>query len=277
MITPPLSISAMPRLTRLVPVALVAVTPVPVALWPVSPVAGLVVALTSDTLLRLLAHWDSDLSLRGRFGQLERQSTDLGLRRGPAHDSTPRTDPIAAGRRPGHAVEVLAELAGQPHTDRMTLMGNTAVAQSYAEDVTTQTDLWHQPAVGLIAAGIAVAALFVTIVSLRNSRIWLLQLTGRRAAGVVRAMEIVTSPNGEVLRRPQVAYTVATGDTVIASPLIFRTASKLDKGSEVQVRYAKTKPARMVVPGFGFRRRELIYAVGGIAVAIAITVWYVNL
>jgi hypothetical protein len=33
----------------------------------------------------------------------------------------------------------------------------------------------------------------------------------------------------------------------------------------------------MVVPGFGFRRRELIYAVGGIAVAIAITVWYVNL
>ena len=159
----------------------------------------------------------------------------------------------------------------------MTLMVGTAATQSYADDVTTQTDLWHQPAVGLIAAGIAVAALFVTIVSLRNSRIWLLQLTGRRAAGVVRAMEIVTSPNGEVLRRPQVAYTVATGDTVIASPLIFRTASKLDKGSEVQVRYAKTRPARMVVPGFGFRSRELVYAVGGIAVAIAITVWYLSL
>ena len=61
-------------------------------------------------------------------------------------------------------------------------------------------------------------------------------------------MEIVTSPNGEVLRRPQVAYTVATGDTVIASPLIFRTASKLDKGSEVQVRYAKTKPAGWSCP-----------------------------
>ncbi len=158
----------------------------------------------------------------------------------------------------------------------MTLMVSTAATQSYADDVTTRTDLWHQPAVGLIAAGIAVAALFVTIISLRNSRIWLLQLTGRRAAGVVRAMEIVTSPNGEVLRRPQVAYTVA-GDTVIASPLIFRTASKLDKGAEVEVRYAKTKPARMVVPGFGFRGRELVYAVGGIAVAIAVTVWYVSL
>jgi len=159
----------------------------------------------------------------------------------------------------------------------MTLMVGTAATQSYADDVTTQTDLWHQPAVGLIAAGIALAALFVTIVSLRNSRIWLLQLTGRWATGVVRAMEIVTSPNGEVLRRPQVAYTVATGDAVISSPLIFRTASKLDKGSEVQVRYAKTRPARMVVPGFGFRSRELVYAVGGIAVAIAITVWYLSL
>ncbi|HEY9483338.1 MAG TPA: DUF3592 domain-containing protein [Micromonosporaceae bacterium] len=159
----------------------------------------------------------------------------------------------------------------------MALIGSTAAAQSYADDVITRTDLWHQPAVGLIAAGIALAALFVTIVSLRNSRIWLLQLTGRRAAGVVRAMEIVTSPNGDVLRRPQVAYTVATGETLIASPLIFRTASKLDKGSEVQVRYAKTKPARMVVPGFGFRHRELICAVGGIAVAIAVTAWYLSL
>jgi hypothetical protein len=170
----------------------------------------------------------------------------------------------------------LAALVGRPHTDHMTLMASTAAAQSFADDVTTQTDLWHQPAVGLIAAGIAVAGLFVTVISLRNSRIWLLQLTGRRAAGVVRAMEIVTSPNGEVLRRPQVAYTVA-GDTVVASPLIFRSASNLDKGSAVQVRYAKNKPARMVVPGFGFRRSELIYAVTGIAVAIAITVWYLSL
>ncbi len=154
----------------------------------------------------------------------------------------------------------------------------TVTAQSFADDVTAQSDLWHQPAVGLIAAGIAVAALLVTIISLRNSRIWLLQLTGRRAAGVVRAMEIVTSPNGEVLRRPQVAYTVAaTGATVVASPLIFRTASKLDTGSAVQVRYAKTRPARMVVPGFGFRASELIYAVGGIAVAIAVTAWYLSL
>lgn len=159
----------------------------------------------------------------------------------------------------------------------MALTASTAAVQTYADDVTTQTDLWHQPAVGLIAAGIVVAALFVTVVSLRNSRIWLLQLTGVRAAGVVRAMEIVTNPNGEVLRRPQVAYTVATGDTLIASPLIFRTASKLDTGSEVQVRYAKTKPARMVVPGFGFRHRELVYAVGGIAVAIAVTAWYLSL
>jgi len=158
----------------------------------------------------------------------------------------------------------------------MMLMATTAAAQSFADDVTTQTDLWHQPAVGLIAAGIALAGLFVTIISLRNSRIWLLQLTGRRAAGVVRAMEIVTSPNGEVLRRPQVAYTVV-GDTVVASPLIFRSASKLDKGSAVQVRYAKAQPTRMVVPGYGFRRSELIYAVAGIAVAIAITAWYLSL
>jgi Protein of unknown function (DUF3592) len=159
----------------------------------------------------------------------------------------------------------------------MTSMWTTVTAQGFADDVTSQTDLWHQPAVGLIAAGIAVAALFVTIISLRNSRIWLLQLTGRRAAGVVRAMEIVTSPNGEVLRRPQVAYTVDTGDTVVASPLIFRSASQLNAGSAVAVRYAKAKPARMVVPGFGFRPSELIYAVGGIAVAIAITAWYLSL
>ncbi|HZD98517.1 MAG TPA: DUF3592 domain-containing protein [Micromonosporaceae bacterium] len=160
----------------------------------------------------------------------------------------------------------------------MALMVSTATAQNFAEDVTTRTDLAHQPAVGIIAAGIAVAALFVTVISLRNSRIWLLQLTGRRADGVVRAMEIVTSPNGEVLRRPQVAYVVAaTGDIVVASPLIFRTASKLDAGSAVAVRYAKAKPARMVVPGFGFRLSELIYAVGGIAVAIAVTAWYLSL
>ena len=104
----------------------------------------------------------------------------------------------------------------------------------------------------------------------------MISLAGRRAAGVVQAMEIVTSPNGEVLRRPQVAYSVA-GDTVVATPLIFRTTSMLDKGSAVQVRYAKNKPARMVVPGFGFRRSELIYAVAGIAVAIAITAWYLSL
>jgi Protein of unknown function (DUF3592) len=158
----------------------------------------------------------------------------------------------------------------------MTLTGTTVAAQTFADDVTTQTDFWHQPAVGLIASGIAVAGLFVAIISLRNSRVWLLQVTGRRAPGVVRAMEIVTSPNGEVLRRPQVAYTVA-GDTVVASPLIFRTESKLDKGSAVQVRYAKNRPARMVVPGFGFRRSELIYAVAGIAVPIVVTAWYLSL
>jgi hypothetical protein len=68
----------------------------------------------------------------------------------------------------------------------MTLTGTTVAAQSFADDVTTQTDFWHQPAVGLIAAGIAVAGLFVAIISLRNSRLWLLQVTGRRAPGVVR-------------------------------------------------------------------------------------------
>ena len=188
-----------------------------------------------------------------------------------------RLDRRSARQFVPYVAAVVAALAVQPHTDRMTSMWTAVTAHSFADDVTTQTDLWHQPAVGLIAAGIAVAALFVTIISLRNSRIWLLQLTGRRAAGVVRAMEIVTSPNGEVLRRPQVAYTVETGDTVVASPLIFRTASRLDTGSPVAVRYAKAKPARMVVPGFGFRVSELVYAVGGIVVAIAITAWYMSL
>jgi hypothetical protein len=31
------------------------------------------------------------------------------------------------------------------------------------------------------------------------------------------------------------------------------------------------------VSGFGFRVSELVYAVGGIAVAIAITAWYLSL
>ena len=188
-----------------------------------------------------------------------------------------RLDRRSAHQFVPYVAELVVALAVLPHTDRMTSMWTTVTAQSFADDVTTQTDLWHQPAVGLIAAGIAVAALFVTVVSLRNSRVWLLQLTGHQAAGVVRAMEIVTSPNGEVLRRPQVAYTVDNGDTVVASPLIFRTASKLDAGSSVPVRYTKARPARMVVPGFGFRTRELVYAVGGIVIAIAITVWYVSL
>jgi hypothetical protein len=143
-------------------------------------------------------------------------------------------------------------------------------------DITSQSDLLNQPAVGLIAAGIAVAALFVTIISLRNSRVWLLQLTGRRASGVVQAMEIVTSPNGEVLRRPRVAYTVDSGTEIVSAPLIYRTSSSLVKGSPVRVRYAKAKPGRMVVPGFGFRRSEIVFAVLGIAVAIAVTTAYLS-
>ena len=43
------------------------------------------------------------------------------------------------------------------------------------------------------------------------------------------------------------------------------------------MRYAKAKPARMVVPGFGFRRSELINAIGGIVVAVAVTAWYLSL
>lgn len=46
-----------------------------------------------------------------------------------------------------------------------------------------QVDLGHHPAVALFLVVAVFASLFTTIVNLRNARLWVLQVMGRRAYG----------------------------------------------------------------------------------------------
>jgi hypothetical protein len=117
----------------------------------------------------------------------------------------------------------------------------------------------------------------MTLVNLRNAGVWLLQVTGKRADGVVEAMELVTSEDFEPMRRPLVAFTTDRGERVVGRPALYRKSTSLAKGQPVPVRYAARNPARMVVPGFGFRYREPVYAGVGAIVAIAISVLYFRL
>ncbi len=135
-------------------------------------------------------------------------------------------------------------------------------------------DLLHQPAMIVIMAGILLLCLFAAVVNLRNARLWMLRLRGTGTSGVVQAMEVVTDPNGEVLRRPRVAYTTPAGAAVTATPLVYRPRSALDVGASVRVRYAQRRPERMVVYGFDVRIREMVFAALSVAVAIAVIVGY---
>lgn len=109
----------------------------------------------------------------------------------------------------------------------------------------------------------------VTLMSLRNARLWLLRVCGRKASGVVSRVEIVTSPNGEVLRRPVVAFRTEDGSEVAGTPVLFRTSTHLSKGSPVEVSYSRRRPTRLVVHGYDFRRREVVYASIGLVIMIS--------
>jgi hypothetical protein len=139
------------------------------------------------------------------------------------------------------------------------------------------TSLAHQPAVAQFLVAVVVAGGFTTLVNLRNARLWLLQVTGTRADGVVESMEFVTGDGFERLRRPVVAFTTHRGERVVGRPALYRRSTALAAGMTVAVRYAAGNPARMVVPGYGFRYREPVYACIGAAVAIGISVLYFSI
>lgn len=137
-----------------------------------------------------------------------------------------------------------------------------------------EPDLAHQPAVAMFLLFIVVGGLVTTIVNLRNADLWLLQIIGRRADGVVEAMELVTGQDYQPMSRPIVAFTTDQGERTVGRPALYRQSPSLAKGMTVAVRYATGNPARIVVPGFGFRYREPVYACLGMLVAISISALY---
>lgn len=138
------------------------------------------------------------------------------------------------------------------------------------------TNLVYSPAVAWTLIFASVAGMMVTLANLRNARLWLLRIHGRQASGVVREIEIVTSPNGEVLRRPIVAFRVEEGTEVVSSPVLYRPRLRLHKGSTVHLSYARRRPTRMIVHGYDFRLREPIYAAVGLVIAVGIVATYLR-
>jgi hypothetical protein len=133
--------------------------------------------------------------------------------------------------------------------------------------------LAHNPFVAWFLIFVTVAALFATAVNLRNVRLWLLRATGRRAPGVVTRIELVTGPTG-VLRRPLITFTTGEGRQIVSAPVLYRPRTALTEGSAVTVSYAPRNPARVVVHGYDFRAREVVYAAAGVAVAIVVSTVY---
>jgi hypothetical protein len=56
--------------------------------------------------------------------------------------------------------------------------------------------------------------------------------------------------------------------------VLYRRSSSLAKGMTVPVRYSSGNPQRMVVPGFGLRYREPVYASLGVVLTLAVSVLY---
>jgi hypothetical protein len=107
---------------------------------------------------------------------------------------------------------------------------------------------------------VVVGGVVMALGNLRNVGVWLLQVTGNRAEGVVDAMEFVSGENNEPMRRPVVAFTTDRGRRVVGRPALYRKSTTLANGMTVPVRYSAGNPERMVVPGFGFRYREPVFA-----------------
>jgi hypothetical protein len=104
--------------------------------------------------------------------------------------------------------------------------------------------------------------------------VWLLQVHGERAEGTVESMEFVSSENFEPMRRPVVMFTTDQGERVVGRPALYRKSTTLAKGMTVPVRYSAGNPERIVVPGFGFRYREPVFAGIGATTALAVSVLY---
>jgi hypothetical protein len=135
-------------------------------------------------------------------------------------------------------------------------------------------DLVHQPAVAWFLLFVVVGGVVMTLGNLRNVGVWLLQVNGKRADGVVEEIEFVTGENFAPMRRPVVAFTTDRGQRVVGSPALYRKSSSLAKGMAVPVRYAAANPERMVVPGFGLRYRELVFAAIGATSAFVVSAVY---
>lgn len=124
---------------------------------------------------------------------------------------------------------------------------------------------------------VTVGGLTMTLINLRNARLWLLRISGRRASGAVENVEIATDPNGEVLRRPRVSFMTAEGRRMLVVPALFRVTTDLTNGTAVNVSYSRRNPDRVAVHGFDFRFREAVYAVLGLVVAASATALYFTL
>jgi hypothetical protein len=135
-------------------------------------------------------------------------------------------------------------------------------------------ELVHHPAIAWFLLFVVVGGVVMTLGNLRNVGVWLLQVNGKRAEGVVEAMEFVTGENHEPMRRPVVAFTTDRGQRVVGKPALYRKSTSLAKGMTVPVRYAAGNPERMVVPGFGLRYQEPIFAAIGATTAFVVSAVY---
>jgi hypothetical protein len=152
----------------------------------------------------------------------------------------------------------------------------TVVAGSDNRGVTVDiaADLAHYPAVAFAMLFAIAGGLFMVIINLRNARLWLLRITGRRAQGVVNTIELVSDSDGSVLRRPIVTFTTSAGYQIVGSPVVYRKSVSLTRGAAVTVSYAAHNPTRMVVHGFDIRYQEMVYACLGAVIAVGISMWY---
>jgi hypothetical protein len=134
--------------------------------------------------------------------------------------------------------------------------------------------LLYQPAVAWVLLGVVLGGVVMMLANLRNVGVWLLQVNGKLADGTVESMEFVSGEDFEPMRRPVVAFTTARGERVVGRPALYRKSTSLAKGMTVPVRYSAGNPERIVVPGFGFRYREPVFAGIGATTALAVSALY---
>lgn len=88
---------------------------------------------------------------------------------------------------------------------------------------------------------------------------------------------MVTSPNGEVLRRPVVRFRTSDGTEVESAPVMYRTSVPFDKGAQVGVSHSKRRPNRIAVHRYDVRKREPVSAGLGLLTALVVLTVYFKL